>query len=35
MNDMHEGKPVPITLSDLTVIDAAIKGYLAFHAGRP
>jgi hypothetical protein len=27
---MHEGKPVPITLNDLTVIDAAIKGYLAF-----
>jgi hypothetical protein len=30
---MHEGKPVPITLNDLTVIDAAIKGYLAFLRG--
>ncbi len=30
---MHEEKPVPITLNDLTVIDAAIKGYLAFLRG--
>jgi hypothetical protein len=30
---MPEEKPVPITLNDLTVMDAAIKGYLAFLRG--
>ncbi len=30
---MLEGKPVPIALSDLTVMDAALKGYLAFLRG--
>jgi hypothetical protein len=34
MNELDKGITLPITLSDLTAIDAALKGYLAFLRGK-